>query len=441
MPSQFNLKNPVKLAVIGAGLIGSKHARIIKNHKASVLVGICDIDQTRSSIADSLKVPFYKDPDEMLLKQKPQGVIIATPSSDHESMARICVARSVNILIEKPIAETAESANNIIKLSHEGGVKILVGHHRRHSPYIKKARSILMNGEIGRLVAVSMLWTLLKPPEYLDIQWRGNKPSGGPVLINLIHELDILRYICGEINQIFAFSSSSTRNLPVEDSLSISIYFRNGAVGSIIASDSAPSPWSYESTTKENTFYFPTDEKVPLLIPDPINPRYSYAAGKILSEIMLLNTNHFKRAIIFRPHNIYGPNMGYNHVIPEVILKTLTLKKQVKIEGTGLHTRSFCFIDDFIEAFNILLKKGKNKNIYNIGTQNEIKIKELAKKIITFSKKNMIITTSKEKLGSPSRRCPNISKIRKLGFKPRINLNRGLKKTYEWYLENLKNEL
>ena len=120
MPSQFNLKNPVKLAVIGAGLIGSKHARIIKNHKASVLVGICDIDQTRNSIADSLKVPFYKDPDEMLLKQKPQGVIIATPSSDHESMAQICVARSVNILIEKPIAETAESANNIIKLSPFG---------------------------------------------------------------------------------------------------------------------------------------------------------------------------------------------------------------------------------------------------------------------------------------------------------------------------------
>ena len=260
MPSQFNLKKPVQLAVIGAGLIGSKHARIIKNHKASALVGICDIDQTRSSIADSLKVPFYKDPDEMLLKQKPEGVIIATPSSDHENMAQICVARSVNILIEKPIAETAESANNIIKLSHEGGVKILVGHHRRHSPYIKKARSIVMNGEIGGLVAVSMLWTLLKPPEYFDIQWRGNKPSGGPVLINLIHELDILRYICGEINQIFAYSSSSTRNLPVEDSLSISIYFRNGAVGSIIASDSVPSPWSYESTTKENTFYFPTDE-------------------------------------------------------------------------------------------------------------------------------------------------------------------------------------
>ena len=195
------------------------------------------------------------------------------------------------------------------------------------------------------------------------------------------------------------------------------------------------------SEVYQNAPYFPTDEKVPLLIPDPTNPRYSYAAGKILSEIMLLNTNHFKRAIIFRPHNIYGPNMGYNHVIPEVILKTLTSKKQIKIEGTGLHTRSFCFIDDFIEAFNILLKKGKNKNIYNIGTQNEIKINDLAKKIINFSKKKMIIKGSKEKLGNPSRRCPNISKINKLGFKPRINLNRGLKKTYEWYLEDLKNEL
>ena len=83
----------------------------------------------------------------------------------------------------------------------------------------------------------------------------------------------------------------------------------------------------------------------------------------------------------------------------------------------------------------------KNKNIYNIGTQNEIKINDLVKKIINFSKKKMIIKGSKEKLGNPSRRCPNISKIKKLGFKPRINLNHGLKKTYEWYLEDLKNEL
>lgn len=257
---EINLTDPVKLAVIGAGLIGSKHARIIKNHSNCVLVGICDLDQTRSSIADSLEVPFYNDPEEMLLNQNPQGVIIATPGSSHESIAHICARRSVNILIEKPIAETAQSANNIVKLSQEEGIKILVGHHRRHSPYIKKARSIVMNGELGGLVAVSMLWTLLKPPEYFDIEWRGNKPSGGPVLINLIHELDILRYICGEISQIFAYSSSSTRNLPVEDSLSISIYFENGAVGSIIASDSTPSPWSYEATTKENDFYFPTGE-------------------------------------------------------------------------------------------------------------------------------------------------------------------------------------
>ena len=156
---------------------------------------------------------------------------------------------------------------------------------------------------------------------------------------------------------------------------------------------------------------------------------------------MLLNSNFLKRAIIFRPHNIYGPNMGYHHVIPEVILKTLTSKKQIKIEGTGMHTRSFCFIDDFIEAFNILLKKGRNNNIYNIGIQNEIKINDLVKKIINFSGKKMIIKGSKETPGNPSRRCPNISKIKKLGFKPRINLNRGLKKTYEWYLEDLKNEL
>ena len=187
------------------------------------------------------------------------------------------------------------------------------------------------------------------------------------------------------------------------------------------------------SEVYQNASKIPTDEKIALNIPDPLNPRYSYAAGKIISEIMLLNTNFFKRAVVFRPHNIYGPNMGYNHVIPEIILKSLNSKKFLKIEGQGNHTRSFCYIDDFVRAFDVLLNKGKDKNIYNIGTEEEIKKKNLVKKIIFFSKKKLIIKKSKEKLGNTKRRCPNISKIKKIGFKPKIQLNVGLRKTFDWY--------
>jgi len=187
------------------------------------------------------------------------------------------------------------------------------------------------------------------------------------------------------------------------------------------------------SEVYHNAPYYPADEKVPLTIPDPMNPRYTYAAGKIISEIMLLNTNFFEKFIIFRPHNVYGPNMGYNHVIPEIIMKLIKAKKNLVIQGSGNHTRSFCYIDDFVRGFNILLKKGRNKNIYNIGTQDEIKIIKLIKKLIKISNKKLIIKKTKEKLGNPSKRCPDISKIRKLGFNPAINLDIGLEKTFEWY--------
>ena len=187
------------------------------------------------------------------------------------------------------------------------------------------------------------------------------------------------------------------------------------------------------SEVYHNAPYIPADEKVPLTIPDPMNPRYTYSAGKIISEIMLLNTNFFERFIIFRPHNIYGPNMGFNHVIPEIIMKLMNAKNNLVIQGSGNHTRSFCYIDDFVRGFNILLKKGKNKNIYNIGTQDEIKIIKLINKLIKISNKKLLIKKTKEKSGNPSRRCPDISKIRKLGFNPTIDLDAGLEKTLQWY--------
>ena len=195
------------------------------------------------------------------------------------------------------------------------------------------------------------------------------------------------------------------------------------------------------SEVYQNAPYIPTNEKVPLSIPDPHNPRYSYAAGKLISEIMLLNSSIFERLVIFRPHNIYGPNMGYNHVIPEIILKIFKSNKKLKIQGKGLNSRSFCYIDDFVSAFNLLLKKGKHKNIYNIGTQEEIKIRDLVKRIIFISEKKLHIQNTKEILGDVKRRCPDILKLKKLGFKPKIDLNTGLENTFEWYSKDIKGEL
>lgn len=190
----------------------------------------------------------------------------------------------------------------------------------------------------------------------------------------------------------------------------------------------------------------PTPENVSLIIPDPYNPRYSYGGGKILSELMTIHygKKFFKRAIIFRPHNVYGPNMGWEHVIPQLALKIKNLAKRkqanilVPIQGTGNETRAFIYIDDFVNCLATVIKKGKHLETYNIGSKNETKIKDIAQLIGSYYKKDVIVKPSKLSKGSTQRRCPDVSKIAKLGFIPKVSLRKGLQNTLDWYDQNLK---
>ena len=251
---------PVRLAVIGTGVMGRKHAEGIIAHSRCSLVGMCDSDSSHRLVAESFKVPFYQDLETLLARERPQGAIIATPNGCHATVAEQCAQRSVHILIEKPIADSLSEAHRIVQVADDTGIEVLVGQHRRHNPLIQEVRSLVRDGALGKLVAVSVLWALLKPTDYYETDWRCRRPGGGPTLINLIHDLDSLRFICGEIRQVYAQSSSAVRNLEVEDSLNISLLFESGAMGSILASDATSSPWSYEATTHENPYYFHTDE-------------------------------------------------------------------------------------------------------------------------------------------------------------------------------------
>ena len=192
------------------------------------------------------------------------------------------------------------------------------------------------------------------------------------------------------------------------------------------------------SEVYQNAPFYPTDEKVRLIIPDPNNPRFSYSSTKIISEILLLNCDFFKKAVIFRPHNIYGPDMGYKHVIPELIIKIIKEKKFLNIQGDGKNKRSFCYIEDFVDAFNILIKKGKHKEIYNIGNTDEVNILGLSKLIISMLNKDLKTKISTKPFYNAMRRLPDIKKLNKLGYKPKINLKKGLKKTIDWYKHNHK---
>ena len=176
----------------------------------------------------------------------------------------------------------------------------------------------------------------------------------------------------------------------------------------------------------------PTDEEESLKIPNIFNPRYSYGGGKIITELMGIHygKKYFKKLIIFRPHNVYGSNMGHEHVIPQFINRFKSLRgKNFKIQGSGNEVRSFIYIEDFLDAFNAILKKGKHLNVYNIGTNEKIKIKDLAYKLSKIFNKKIKLRKTSLAHGSTKIRTPNISKIKKLGFNPKFNLDKGLRKT------------
>lgn len=188
----------------------------------------------------------------------------------------------------------------------------------------------------------------------------------------------------------------------------------------------------------------PTDEHVALSIPDCLNPRYSYAAGKILSEVMAVNYGRyrFERVLIVRPHNVYGPDMGFEHVIPQFVLRMKDLSRQAldpapfPIQGSGSQTRSFVYIDDFIDGLMLVLERGEHLGIYHIGTQEEVTMEALARLVGELYQQRVQIVPGKAASGGTSRRCPDISKMARLGYQPRFALREGLPLTARWYDEH-----
>jgi nucleoside-diphosphate-sugar epimerase len=186
----------------------------------------------------------------------------------------------------------------------------------------------------------------------------------------------------------------------------------------------------------------PTDESVPLVIPDPLNPRLSYAAGKIISEMLAINhgRKHFERVLIFRPHNVYGPDMGFDHVIPQLAMRLKRLGREraegalpFPIQGSGKETRSFCHVDDLLAGVMVMRERGEHLGIYHIGTAEEVAIADLAQRMARMIGREIVLEPSAVAQGSTPRRCPDISKLRALGYEPRVTLAAGLPPTLEWY--------
>ena len=186
----------------------------------------------------------------------------------------------------------------------------------------------------------------------------------------------------------------------------------------------------------------PTGEDVPLVVPDPGNPRYSYGGGKIISELIAINYGRkfFDRVLIFRPHNVYGPDMGWEHVIPQFSLRVKTTAAEhpsgrlpFKLQSDGSQTRSFCHIDDLVRGVMVMRAKGEHLGIYHVGTTEEVAIADLAGRIAAHAGREIELIAGPAPEGGTDRRCPDIAKLAKLGYSPQVPLEIGLPSTVDWY--------
>ncbi len=240
-----------RIGIIGLGVIGKAHLAVLREAPNAELVAIADPTPAARDFAQARGIKAYDDYRAMIDREKLDGAVVAVPNAEHVPVAMACIERGIAVLVEKPIAETVEAANRLCDFAETKNVPILVGHHRRHNPAVRRVRQAIAEGLIGKPAIATVMYTQLKPSSYFSLGWRREKAGGGPILINLIHEIDLIRFVFGEIESLQAATASAIRHYEVEDTAGVLLRFRNGALGTISLSDTAASPFSWDLTSGE----------------------------------------------------------------------------------------------------------------------------------------------------------------------------------------------
>ena len=253
------MQNTIRLAVVGAGLVGQRHIAAIEKVPGIDLVAVVEPELTEQT------VPVFRDQTDMFDSVEVDGVILATPTLLHVPGAMDCVARGVPVLIEKPLAAVAADARLLVETAKAKAVPILVGHHRRYNPIIQKAANLIKDGAIGEVRSAQVTCWFYKPDDYFEVApWR-KKAGAGPISVNLVHDVDLMRYFMGEVETVQAQMAPSRRGFENEDVAAAVLKFESGAICTISVSDSVVSPWSWEMTSREYPIYPSTDESCYLI--------------------------------------------------------------------------------------------------------------------------------------------------------------------------------
>ncbi|KAF8215972.1 hypothetical protein K438DRAFT_1954658 [Mycena galopus ATCC 62051] len=225
---------------------------------------LVDPSPIASSLAAQYNVPCFPDIDSLFASQiTPEAAIICTPNHTHVPLALPLAEAGIHLFVEKPISTSVASGLELIRAARQHKVHLLVGHHRRFNLYMIATKSAVDSGLLGDLTAVSALWTTFKPDPYFfaspDLAWRRRKEGGGVVLINLIHEADLLQHLFGPIVRVHAEKTISRRRVSTEtgddaaeEGAVFTMRFASGLVGSFVLSDAVVSPHNFEAGTGEN---------------------------------------------------------------------------------------------------------------------------------------------------------------------------------------------
>ncbi len=251
----------VRIGIIGLGTIGRTHWEVIRQSPQTELVAVADPTPAALNFAQGGNVPAYADYREMLAQEKLDGVIVAVPNAEHVPVTLDCIERGIAVLVEKPISDSVPAALEMCGVAKARDVPLLVGHHRRHNTAIQRVRQAIADGLIGRPVTATVMYNQLKTASYFDLGWR-REPGGGPILINLIHEIDLIRFMFGEIHSVQAVSSNAVRGFAVEDTAAVMLRFLSGAIGTISVSDTAVSPYSWDLASGEFDSMLGTSDQI-----------------------------------------------------------------------------------------------------------------------------------------------------------------------------------
>jgi len=280
--------------------------------------------------------------------------------------------------------------------------------------------------------AITRLKDVIKEIEFVDADIRDTEAviRSAKKMDSILH----LAYVNG--TEFFYSQPELVLDIAIRGMLNIVDACRKQDVGELILASS--------SEVYQTPPMIPAPEDIPLVVPDVMNPRYSYGGGKLACELMAINfgRKYLDRALIFRPHNVYGKDMGFEHVIPQLAMRSGKLAKAqpkgtlaFEIQGDGTETRAFVHVDDFTAGLMIILEKGEHLNIYNIGNDEEVSIRTVIDHMFDHFGRDYKLISGELLKGSVRRRCPNINKLKALGYSPKIPLKEGIPEVIDWYVD------